>query len=226
MFAFHWTYVTVKMFQVSGLNVINILCILNIAILWKTSRFEKNDIKVWFQINVEAGVIEQIWNTKFGPWVSVYIPSVSKVIEIRSVILRSFYALYLWLYSPLLILGRFFSVLILYIVRMTLWMRDRPVARPLPTHRTTHTNIHALSGIRTHDPSIRGSVDSLFVRLRGHCDLLVLCITYTTGAIIHIGNDPATENILQIEFVKVNWYVNWKGTIYCFFILSVYRLNH
>jgi hypothetical protein len=44
----------------------------------------------------------------------------------------------------------------------TPWTSDQPVARPLPTHRTTQTqnkriqtpNIHALSGIRSHDPSV------------------------------------------------------------------------
>jgi hypothetical protein len=43
------------------------------------------------------------------------------------------------------------------------WTSDQPVARLLPTHRTAQTqnepihtpNIHALSGIRTHDPSVR-----------------------------------------------------------------------
>jgi hypothetical protein len=40
------------------------------------------------------------------------------------------------------------------------WTGDQSVARPLPTHRTTkthknsHTDIHALSGTGTHDPSI------------------------------------------------------------------------
>jgi hypothetical protein len=93
------------------------------------SSFEKTDVKVRFQIYLEAGVIEQIRNTEFGP------PSVL-VIETRSVILPSFYAFYLWLYSPLLDLGRFFSFLILYTVGRTPWMGDRPVARPLPAHRT------------------------------------------------------------------------------------------
>jgi hypothetical protein len=44
---------------------------------------------------------------------------------------------------------------------------DQPVARPLPKHRITQTqnkhihtsNIHAFSGIRTHDPSVRASDD-------------------------------------------------------------------
>jgi hypothetical protein len=44
----------------------------------------------------------------------------------------------LWLYSPL-DLGGFFSFLILYTVGRTPWTGDEPVARPLPTHRTTQT---------------------------------------------------------------------------------------
>jgi hypothetical protein len=46
-------------------------------------------------------------------------------------------SIYLWLYSPLLGLGRFFSFLILYTVGRTPWTGDQPVARPLPIHRTT-----------------------------------------------------------------------------------------
>jgi hypothetical protein len=72
----------------------------------------------------------------------------------------------LWLYSPLLDLGRFFNFLILYTVGRTPWSRDQSVTCPLLTHRTTqtqkktHTDIHALSGIRTQDPSVRASKDS------------------------------------------------------------------
>jgi hypothetical protein len=47
--------------------------------------------------------------------------------------------LLLLLYRPLLCLGRFFSFLILYTVRRTPWPGDQPVARPLPTYRTTQT---------------------------------------------------------------------------------------
>jgi hypothetical protein len=35
-----------------------------------------------------------------------------------------------------------------------------------------YTNFHALSGIRTHDPGVRGSEDSLCLRPRGYCDRL------------------------------------------------------
>jgi hypothetical protein len=44
--------------------------------------------------------------------------------------------IYLWLQSHLLDLGRFFSFLILYTVRRTLWTGDQPAARPLLAHRT------------------------------------------------------------------------------------------
>jgi hypothetical protein len=36
-------------------------------------------------------------------------------------------------------LGLFFSFLILYTAGRTPWTEDQPVARPLPTHRTTQT---------------------------------------------------------------------------------------
>jgi hypothetical protein len=50
----------------------------------------------------------------------------------------------------------------------TPWTNDQLVSRPLPKHRTTQTqnkhihtpNIHALCGIRTHDPGSRASEDS------------------------------------------------------------------
>jgi hypothetical protein len=50
----------------------------------------------------------------------------------------------------------------------TSWMSDQLVTMPLPKHSTTqkqnkgiHTpKIHALSGIRIHDPSVRASEDS------------------------------------------------------------------
>jgi hypothetical protein len=47
--------------------------------------------------------------------------------------------IYLWLYSPLLVLGRFFSFLILYTVGRTPSTGDQPVSRSLPTHTTTQT---------------------------------------------------------------------------------------
>jgi hypothetical protein len=43
----------------------------------------------------------------------------------------------------------------------TTWTSEHPVARPLPTHRTTQTQASmSLSGIRTHNPSVGASEDS------------------------------------------------------------------
>jgi hypothetical protein len=86
--------------------------------------------------------------------------------------LSLFFILLLWFYSPLLGLGRFFSFLILYTVGRTPWTGDQSVARPLPIHRINahNTDIHALSGIRTHDLSVRASEDSSWLRPRSHCD--------------------------------------------------------
>jgi hypothetical protein len=76
----------------------------------------------------------------------------------------------------LLDLGRFFSFLILYTVGRTPCTGYQPVAMPLPMHRTTprinehNTDIPALSGIGTDDPSGRASEDISCLRPRGHCD--------------------------------------------------------
>jgi hypothetical protein len=59
------------------------------------------------------------------------------------------------LYSSLLDLGRFFSFVILYTVGRTPWAGDQPVARPLPTHTTARTHIHALSGFEPTTPAFK-----------------------------------------------------------------------
>jgi hypothetical protein len=60
----------------------------------------------------------------------------------------------------------------------TPWSGDQLVAKPLPKHRATQTqnkhihipNIHALCGIRTHDPGFRASDDSSCLRQLGYRD--------------------------------------------------------
>jgi hypothetical protein len=69
-------------------------------------------------------------------------------------------------------------------VGRTPWTSDQLVARPLPKHRRAKTqnkqiytpNIHAVSGIRTHDPSVRASEDCSCLRPRGYCDRQVALI--------------------------------------------------
>jgi hypothetical protein len=73
-------------------------------------------------------------------------------------------------------LGRFFSFLILYTVGRTPWTGDQPVGKAATYAQdntntdSTHTNIHALSEIRTHDPSVQAGEDGLCLRPRGHWD--------------------------------------------------------
>jgi hypothetical protein len=84
-----------------------------------------------------------------------------------------------WLYSPLLRPGHFFSFVIFFTRNVGLLGR---VISPSPgrylhtgqhKHRiNAHTNIHALSGIRTHVPNFRASEDSSYFRPRGHYDRL------------------------------------------------------
>jgi hypothetical protein len=55
---------------------------------------------------------------------------------------------------------------------MTPWTGDQPDERPLPTqrttqHRKTRTHIHASSGIRTHDPSVRAVENCTCLRSLG-----------------------------------------------------------
>jgi hypothetical protein len=59
----------------------------------------------------------------------------------------------LWLYSPLLDLGRLFSFLILHTVSRTPWTGDLAAQNNINTQQT-HIDIHVLSRIRTHDPSV------------------------------------------------------------------------
>jgi hypothetical protein len=80
-------------------------------------------------------------------------------------------SIYLWLHSPC---GprSLFQFLNLYTVGRTPWTGDQPVA----THtEKSHSDIHASSGIRTHDPSVRAGEDSLCLRRRGRCDRLSTC---------------------------------------------------
>jgi hypothetical protein len=67
----------------------------------------------------------------------------------------------------------------------TPWTSDQLVARPLPKHRTIQTqnkhihtpNIHALCGIRTHDPGFRASEDNSCLRPLGYRDRQVHACT-------------------------------------------------
>jgi hypothetical protein len=83
-----------------------------------------------------------------------------------------------WLSSPYRALASsLWGSVILHIqtAGRTPWTSDQPVARTLHTQDNTNTeytqtNIHASSGIRTHDPSVQASEDISCLRPRAHCD--------------------------------------------------------
>jgi hypothetical protein len=54
--------------------------------------------------------------------------------------------------------------------RRTPWTGDQPVSRPLQYKHRINADIHCLSWIRSHDPSVRVIEDSSCFRPRGHCD--------------------------------------------------------
>jgi hypothetical protein len=92
------------------------------------------------------------------------------------------YFFFHWLYSPLGPWPLLFQIHDHFTDGRTPWTGDQPVARPLPKHRTTQTqnkhihtlNIHALCGIRTHDPGFRASEDSTCLRSLGYRDLRIM----------------------------------------------------
>jgi hypothetical protein len=106
------------------------------------------------------------------------------------------------------------------------WASDQPVARPLPKRRTTQTqnkrihtpNIHALSGIRTHDPSFRASEDSSCLRPRDHCDrhrFLYASIIITLQSSSHSVHIYIRTNIHEISYAIITPWLWLKNTIGC-----------
>jgi hypothetical protein len=76
--------------------------------------------------------------------------------------------------TRLLGLGSFFSFLLLNTICRTLCLGDQSAVTQLPTLRKTqreytHIYIHALSGIRAHDRSIRSAEGSPCFTLRWNC---------------------------------------------------------
>jgi hypothetical protein len=82
--------------------------------------------KIWVVLQMATRVFFPMKATWRNPPHSTYVVSI-------------YLSIYLWLYNPLLDLGRLFSFLILYTVGRTPWTGDQPIVRPLPTHRTTQT---------------------------------------------------------------------------------------
>jgi hypothetical protein len=79
----------------------------------------------------------------------------------------------------------------------------------------THTpNIHALSGIQTHDPSVRASEDSSCLRKRGYCDRRI--------------NSDYFPKLQQWtgHFIRVAACFSWGRNGFCCGIVDAWRDNH
>jgi hypothetical protein len=82
----------------------------------------------------------------------------------------SFYKfIHQWLYSPLLGPGLFFSFVIFFTQTVGLLGRGISPSQDRCLYTGQHTDTHALSGIRTHDPSVRASEDSSCLRPHRYC---------------------------------------------------------
>jgi hypothetical protein len=86
----------------------------------------------------------------------------------------------------------------------TVWLLGRLIS-PQTHNKCIHTpNIHALSGIRTRDPSVRASEDSSCLRQRGYCDRLASELAKTVHAL-----DSAATVTGEFQFT-----VSRKGNVH------------
>jgi hypothetical protein len=106
-------------------------------------------------------------------------------------------------------------------------MSDQLVPRPLPKHRTTQTqnkhihtqNIHALSGIRTHDPGFRASEDSACLRPLGYRDrryglLLVKFSVYDLERIeVFIKSERKNRGSIKTQLISFNLPFNFLSEL-------------
>jgi hypothetical protein len=109
--------------------------------------------------------------------------TIHKSLSFIKLIAYKFWNFFQWLFQPIQGPGLLFSSVSFSTDGRTPWTSVQLVARPLPKHRTTQTqnklintqNIHALSEIRTHSPSVRASEYSSFLRPYGYCDRHKIC---------------------------------------------------
>jgi hypothetical protein len=94
----------------------------------------------------------------------------------------------------------------------TPWTGDQAIARPLSTHRTaqtykiSYTDIHSLSGIGTHDPSIRATEDSSCLSaatMIGTCLYKFIKKSDRNAVPWHFRTMTATNAILILECFEV-----------------------
>jgi hypothetical protein len=108
-----------------------------------------------------------------------------------------------WLCSSSLGPGLFFSLVILSTQTVGLLGRVISPSQGLYLHTGQHkhrknaqTDIHTLSGIRTHYPSIRAGEHSSYLRPRGQCDRLLYCHKICGNKLFSAIPVPVTRNCI------------------------------
>jgi hypothetical protein len=81
-------------------------------------------------------------------------------------------------------------------------MGDRLVAMQVTYTQNKHTYIHALSGIRTRDPSVRADENDSCLRLHGHCDRHII-YSHCTLCVVHINVRQIPENLTMFFLLTV-----------------------
>jgi hypothetical protein len=110
-------------------------------------------------------------------------------------------------------------------------MSNQSVTKPLPKHRTTQTqnkrintpDIHALSGFRTDDPSVRVSEDISRLRPRGYCDRPICTVCFkilnsvfsSHGSYIFRMNYSVNEKRLFCNIAVTDWCLKKAWCAFC-----------
>jgi hypothetical protein len=134
--------------------------------LMYTERKWANILNVWTNLHTQKSLMSVLTVCTTPPMHQLTLPWVNEDLTMLLLFLLLLLLLLLLFYSPFLGLCRFFSFLILHRVGRTPWTVDQPSqGLYLQTGQHKHrinahnTDIQALSGIQTHDPSVRARED-------------------------------------------------------------------
>jgi hypothetical protein len=115
----------------------------------------------------------------------------------------------------------FFSFVILYTIGRAPWTSDKPVARPLPIHRTTQTHTQTSMPRVGFEPTIPASEDSSRLTLRGHRDrrLSITFFYYITYSEVYFGAVLVAPSLLSQRILM------GKQVPSCVSIIKAHRLE-
>jgi hypothetical protein len=124
-----------------------------------------------------------------------------------------------WLYSPFVVSWPLFQFLDRVHSRLNSLAGGSAdhKASTYTQNKRAHTHIHASSGIRTHDPSFRGSEDSSCHRPRGHYDRQLCTVHFG----LHCIQNPTGKNTTIFLILDTHSHV----VMLCFFFPAGLVLN-